>query len=256
MRRRSTALLAALCVGLVLAACGGSSSSGSSGSSSTSSAGSSSSTTSGNSSAAGNGLASESANAIVRSAAAAADGLKSVRVKGNVQEGGTQIGLDLQLAAGVGSVGWISESGHRVNLVTVGKTVYLNGNQAFWTKFGGAAAASLLAGRWLKGTETGSFAGLRKLATIHDLFNAIFSSYGKLAKGPTKVVGGAKAIAVTDTTKGGTIYVATTGKPYPLEILGTESGSSGDIAFSDFNAPVKITAPSGAIDLSQLESAG
>jgi hypothetical protein len=47
--------------------------------------------------------------------------------------------------------------------------------------------------------------------------------------------------------------VATSGKPYPLQIAkgGSESGT---ITFSDWNKPVTITAPSNAVDLSELKS--
>jgi hypothetical protein len=58
-------------------------------------------------------------------------------------------------------------------------------------------------------------------------------------------------IAVKDTTNGGTLYVATTGEPYPIEVV--KNGSAGgQIAFDPFNQPVRLTPPSNAIDISQL----
>jgi hypothetical protein len=53
-------------------------------------------------------------------------------------------------------------------------------------------------------------------------------------------------IAVKDTTNGGTLYVATTGEPYPIEVI--KNGSDGgQIAFDSFNQPVRLTPPSDAI---------
>jgi hypothetical protein len=64
-----------------------------------------------------------------------------------------------------------------------------------------------------------------------------------------------QAIAVTDSSKNGTLYVATTGKPYPIEI--SKGGSeSGKITFDRWNQPVAITAPANSVDLAELKAAG
>ena len=58
-----------------------------------------------------------------------------------------------------------------------------------------------------------------------------------------------------DTTKGGTLYVAATGKPFPLQIT-KEGKESGKVTFSRWDQPVTLTAPSGAIDISKLQNGG
>jgi hypothetical protein len=60
-------------------------------------------------------------------------------------------------------------------------------------------------------------------------------------------------IAVNDVTKGGTLYVATTGKPYPVEIVKTGS-QPGRVDFDHFNESVTLTAPSNAIDIAQFKA--
>ena len=60
---------------------------------------------------------------------------------------------------------------------------------------------------------------------------------------------------MTDKTKGGTLYIATTGKPYPVEISKGGSGG-GKINFDRWNAAVTVAAPANAIDVAQLQSAG
>ena len=58
-------------------------------------------------------------------------------------------------------------------------------------------------------------------------------------------------LAITDTSRGGTLYVATTGPPYPVAV--TKAGtSSGRVLFTNWNAPVSVLAPTNAIDITQL----
>jgi hypothetical protein len=204
----------------------------------------------------GNGIASESTQSILAATVKAADSLRTVRVYGTVNEDGSKVGLNLSLRAGVGSQGSLTLSGHTVQLVTLGKTVYLKGDAAFWKSFGNSAVASLLAGKWLAAPATGSFASIAKLGTLTDLFNTTFSSHGKLVKSATTKVDGVAAIGLRDTTNGGTLYVATTGKPYPLELVKSGTKSGGALTFTGFNAPLEISAPKGAISLGQLKSAG
>ena len=87
---------------------------------------------------------------------------------------------------------------------------------------------------------------------MQKLFSQLLSSHGKLAKGKTTTVRGQQVVAVNDTTNGGTLYVATTGKPYPIEISKTGS-TGGQLVFDHFNQPVTLTAPAGAIDISKLQ---
>ena len=70
-------------------------------------------------------------------------------------------------------------------------------------------------------------------------------------KGAITTVNGHKVIAVNDTTKGGTLHVATTGKPYPIEVQ-KKGSEGGRIAFDHYNEPVSLSAPANAVDLSQL----
>lgn len=66
------------------------------------------------------------------------------------------------------------------------------------------------------------------------------------------MVDGQSVVGVRDTTKDATLYVATTGKPYPVEILRTGS-QAGRITLNRFNEPVSLTPPSNAIDISKFK---
>jgi hypothetical protein len=59
-------------------------------------------------------------------------------------------------------------------------------------------------------------------------------------------------VAVNDTSKGGTLYVATSGKAYPVEITG-QGGVKLD--FDHFDQSVSLNAPANSIDISQLKGA-
>ena len=228
---RGTRLVRALAVALALAlgigACGGSS---------------------------GNGLQSKTPDAILKASTKAANSLRSVHISGSMNKGGTQVGLDLRLLAGVGVKGTLSEQGKSFQLVVEHGTVYINASPAFWTAQANATVARLMKGKWLKAAASGSYASFAQFSSIRDIIGAIANHHGKLVKTATRTVRGTKAIGLRDLKQGGILYVALTGKPYPLEI--TNAGGThgtGRVTFSDFNASLTIKPPRGALDLKQLQ---
>jgi hypothetical protein len=234
VRRFFAYLVSALVVVLAVAACGGSSSSGS------------------GSGGSDNGISSKSPDQIVTEVTNAVNGVNSVHVAGAVTNSGAKTTLDLNLVNGKGGKGSMSQAGLAFKIVAVGNQVYINGSNAFWSKFGGNAAAQLLSGKWLKAPATGQLSSIASLTNVRTLFNQLLSSHGKLAKGQTTTIHGQKVIAVNDTTNGGTLYVATTGKPYPIELSKTGS-DGGQITFDQFNQPVTLAAPTNSIDISKLQ---
>jgi hypothetical protein len=91
------------------------------------------------------------------------------------------------------------------------------------------------------------------LTNMRKLLDTTLSNHAAVSKGATTTLAGQQAIPVTDTTKGGTLYVATSGKPYPLEI--TKSGAeSGKITFDRWGASVPLATPANAVDITQLQS--
>jgi hypothetical protein len=206
----------------------------------------------GSSSSSGNGEASKPANQILSDAVSAAQGASSVRVSGSIVDNGQPVSVDLKLVNGKGGSGSMTIQGAPVQIVDVSNTLYMNGSDAFWNKVGGGSAVvALLHGKWLKAPATGNFSSLASLTSIHTLFSQLLTSHGTLTKGSTKTVNGQSAIGITDSAKGGTIYIATTGKPYPVQLAKT-GGSGGTVNFSDYGASVSLTAPSNSIDISKL----
>lgn len=225
-------LFVALLLAIVLAGCGGSSSSS------------------------GNGVADKSPNDILAATKAASEDAKSVHVSGSIVSNKSPITLDMSLLAGKGGRGQLSESGLAFELIQVGGTVYIKGTPAFYKHIGGSAAAQLLQGKWLKApSSSADFASLSQLTDLHQLVNQTLASHGSLKKSGTTTINGQKVVGITDTTKGGTLYIATTGKPYPIAIS-KDGGGGGRITFDRWNSDVTLAAPKNAIDVAQLQSAG
>jgi hypothetical protein len=199
-----------------------------------------------------NGVAASSPDAIVGSASNAVGGVKSVHVFGTVTSQGSPITLDLRLIAGKGGGGRMSQNGLSFRIIDLNQTVYLNGSDAFWRHEGGNAAVQLFHGKWLKAPATGQFASIASLTDVQTLFSKLLSNHGTLAKGGSSTISGQKVIAIRDITRGGTLFVATTGKPYPIQISKT-GAEGGRIGFDRYNESVSLNAPANAIDVSKLK---
>jgi hypothetical protein len=198
-----------------------------------------------------NGLARRSADQIVAAATQAMRAVTFVHVSGSVVDNGIPVRLDLSLVRGQGGQGQISENGLAFRLISDHQMLYILGSDAFWTHFGGATAARVFHGKWLKTRDAGEFASIGDLASISRLFGQLLAVHGKLARAGRAVVSGQPAIGVTDRTQGGTLFVATTGKPYPLEIV-KRGTNGGRVTFDRFDVPVKLTPPARAIRLPSL----
>lgn len=230
LRRHATSPLLAALIALVLAAIAGCGSSSS-----------------------GNGVASKTAPEILAATKAAADGASAAHVAGALSSGGSPITLNLDLVAGHGGRGQISEGGLAFELIVIDGTVYIKGSPAFYSHFGGAAAAQLFQGKWLKApTTSGELASLASLTNLGHLLDQALSGHGALTKGPTTTISGQPVVELRGTSRDGSLYVATSGQPYPIEIV-RRGSETGRVSFTGWNKPVPLSAPSGAIDLSQLQ---
>jgi len=198
-----------------------------------------------------NGVPSKSPDAIVSAASSALEAVQTVHISGSVANGNTPVTLDLSLVSGRGATGSMSESGPSFQIVAIDQTVYINGSPAFWRHFGGSVPAALLTGKCMKAPETGQFASLAEITDLNRLISGLLASHGTLTKGPTTTINGRKVIAVSDATRGGTLYVATTGKPYPIQVS-KPGPQGGRLAFDRFNQPMSLTSPPNAIDIWQL----
>jgi hypothetical protein len=79
----------------------------------------------------------------------------------------------------------------------------------------------------------------------------MLAGHGTLTKGATTTVDGVKVVAVSEKGLGWTLYVARTGKPYPIEVI-ESAGRRVRVVFSEFNAPMSLRAPAHPVNITKL----
>ena len=200
-----------------------------------------------------NGEASKPPARVLADARAAAAKASSAHVAGDIKEGQTPITLDLSTVRGKGAKGSMSTNGLAFDMVRIGDTVYVHGSDAFYKHFAGAAVAQFLHDKWLKGSAThGRLQSLAPLTSLDGLFAVISSQHGKLVNDGPTTYKGTQVVAIRDKSDGSRLYVAATGRPYPVALVSPKHGRSGAITFGDWNKPVSLSAPSSAIGIDQF----
>jgi hypothetical protein len=202
------------------------------------------------------GEASKSAAQVLADAKAATTNASAMHVAGDGFASGRPIHVDLTIGD-KGAKGSIGLGRLSFALVSVGNTDYIQGNDPFYRYFASAGVAQLLHGKWLKVPASNSqLAPLTGAFTSAGaFFEQIASMHGKLVNQGLTTYRGQDVVAIHDTTKSATLYVAATGKPYPIAIVKNPYGNSGTITFSGWNEPFSVSAPKNAVDISQLGGA-
>jgi hypothetical protein len=174
----------------------------------------------------------------------------SVRLVAVGVSGGKPLRLDLELVAGRGGEGSVTDGGYTFRIVRLGTHAYFEAGAAFWRKFAGSLGPQLFQGRWIEASATsGQLASFTPLTSMRTFINGALSSHGTLAIGKTTTIGGRPALRLIDTTQGGSLYLAATGAPYPLEI--TANGGAGTIRFESWNQAFPTTPPKNALDFTK-----
>ena len=200
-----------------------------------------------------NGEASKPAARVLADAKAAATSAHSAHVSGRIVADGMSITLDLDMARGKGAKGSMSTNGLRFDLVRIGDTAYIRGSDEFYKHFAGATIAQLIHGKWIKASIVqGRFSPLAPLTSMSRLFATVGASHGTLVNDGKTTYRGQPVVAIRDKSDGSKLYVAATGKPYPVAIVGGRKNESGTITFGNWNESVSLSAPKDALDISKL----
>lgn len=201
---------------------------------------------------------------LMAAAVAAARHARSATISGTLHQGGDTVSLHLVATRSGNGAGTVSLDGQTLHIVVVNKVSYLRAGSKFWATYtggGSTGVAGLLANRWIKSpyskTSGLSFTQFTSPA-------ALFSSSTLTSPGVTLTLagratfGGHPVYVVQGTehhAKGkGTVLVAASGTPYPLELKAPNGG--GTMVLSNWNRPVHVVAPAGAVDLSKLTGRG
>ncbi|GIJ25154.1 lipoprotein [Micromonospora qiuiae] len=201
---------------------------------------------------ASNGIADQTAEEILAAATEALKKAGSYQIKGEAVDDGDKLSMDLRIA-GDDLAGTIGMGKSSFELLLVGGQPYFKADATFWKQVAGpegAGMAKLIGDRWVKvGKDDDNFKGLFDLADTQKMLKPD----GTVVKGEVKEIDAGPAIALVDDEDKGTLYVATTGEPYPLLI----EGSDGDVVISGFGESfpeIKKPAEDEVLDFSEFAS--
>jgi hypothetical protein len=182
----------------------------------------------------------------------------SLTLKGSIVQSGQAISVDLGIKPGQGCTGTIGEGTKgSFKMILIGKTIYMNPDDAFWKANAGAeanAAIALVNGRYLKVSSSSSSEA--SLGDICDV-STIFSTNGKpdkVTKGAVTTLGGNRVLQLKN-SDGSVAYVTDASKPQLVEIAAPKGDKNGTGAVTvTTGAPVTLTPPpaSQVIDGSKL----
>jgi hypothetical protein len=199
-----------------------------------------------------NGVPDKTATQIIAQMKKDVSNAKSVHITGSGTSGNTKLSLDLQLERGTGGAGHIEIGGYGFDIVRIDNKLYFKADRAALNHFAGAIVARLLAGRWfVVPAGSSGFGSFTPFTDLQKLMSQILTASGRVEKGEETKVGDQPAITLTDTKNGGTLYVATTGPAYPLQLKPGKS-KTGTISFTDWDQPVTLTAPKDSLDYAKL----
>jgi hypothetical protein len=204
----------------------------------------------------GNGVASKPAGQILAASRAAAQSASSVHITSSSAVRRSKFTLVASLAKNQGHAR-ISLLGIGVEAIRSGGTLYVKGNRAFDARLQSTVGVKVPPGVWLRGPASGVLGQVGSFTDMKREVPLILGGRGPVTKGTSVKINGQPAITVKETAKlyTGTLYVATTGKPYPIELIKT-GRETGQTTFSGWNDPVSVSAPANAVEISQLQHAG
>lgn len=198
-------------------------------------------------------ITSKSATAIIAASRAAAEKASSVHVVSMASVGKVTLSSNLQLADDSGrsslSLGRIG-----YQAIRIGNTLYVKGTPALSRQLAARTGVHVPLGAWLKGSaETGALERFAPSTDLQSKLGVILTTSGQLAKGPSTIIDGQHVIELKEAAKlfKGSIYIATTGQPYPVTIV-KHGHESGQTSFSGWNEALSLVAPSNAIDVDRL----
>ncbi|HEX6754692.1 MAG TPA: hypothetical protein VF109_01985 [Mycobacteriales bacterium] len=198
-----------------------------------------------------NGVADKPPAEILASARKALAAAGSVHVKGNGTEGGEVFAFDMRMKGTQAGRGTLTIKHNPVEILRIGKQAYLKGDADFWLESTGSrSAAELLKGKYVKGSATDpDLKETLALTSPVGFGDEALTAKGAVTKADSRKVGAVDTVGVTYRTKEGdqiTVYVATTGKPYPmyLSTTGKTADKTNSFDFREYDQPLEIKPPS------------
>ncbi|MGD9958631.1 hypothetical protein [Nocardioides sp.] len=209
--------------------------------------------------AASEAFAKKSAKDIQDAALADMKSLDSVTMTGELTQGEGTLGLDLTLNTDGECEGSITIGEGSADLINVGDSSYLKGDEAFWAGTAGAeqgkSVVALLGDKWALIPAEGGFGEVCDLDQLLDGFGDEPTDGEEPVVGDVTEVDGEEAVEVTRDKDGAKVValVATGDKHYILKIAQEGGDEPGSFTFSDFNEDLDVEAPADdeVVDLAQ-----
>ncbi len=192
-----------------------------------------------------NGLANDSATQIVNQVAKAMRAASSVHLSGSI--GGETVNLSIFKDGSVS--GAMARGSASFQLVLLpGGSFYIKAPAWFWKQQGMASLLlSRVADHWVQIPDSGSARPvLPRSLSLSGMASLFAHSGGTLMKVGTETVRGQSAVGVRS-SKGGTIWVPTSGLGLPIEVVGPSG--QGSLEFNDWNQGSSPSVPSGVVTL-------
>ena len=214
-------------------------------------------------------LESKSAGQILEESAAALKQVRSYRVQ--VTQRSSKATADVELPSKLRLA--LREGAASASIIAVAGSVYIKANEAYWKGQQGERAAQL-AGKWLKApSSTSDLSDVTNGLDPETLSRCLVQDHGTIEKGGTETVDGEQAVVLIDKgdrpgTAPGKLYVAAEGEPLPLRTIATGNQRPGgkkdpkcdgdtptragdEAKFSRYDESLDITAPPGAVDVTE-----
>jgi hypothetical protein len=220
-----------------------------------------------------NGVGTLPAKEILAKSQAAAKAATSVTVKGTITEGAVESSLDLVLGTNA-SEGTITSNGVELSIVSVDGKSYFKVSRDGWATLLGSSGAEgkaagkeidgLIGDRWLSlpadpgslddaggvlGVMLSALSGLFQKDT---LLESLLSPEGGATVKGTGDANGTPVVFLEDAKGKDTLAIQTVGEPYPVQVKGAGGPGSDAVTFTNWNAPVNVTAPTDVVDISEL----
>jgi hypothetical protein len=201
---------------------------------------------------ASNGITALSADEILKKATGALTAAKAYRVQGDQLRGRRTTEIDFKVSGKDFASSMTAGKSH-LELLFIGGKQYMRPNEQFWIDAldarQGKALAKVIGGRWVTGNKRDkSFEEMFRIGSAEQFLKP----NGTLSKDAEKEIDGVAAIGLKDADDA-VLYVATTGEPYPLRLVG-----KGGVAlkFSEFGVPssdFKTPAEDDVVNLDALQ---
>ncbi len=192
------------------------------------------------------GLEAASADEILAASRDALLRARSLRARGDVVSGGTTYRVDLRMVRGTGAAGTVAVDGKGLRLVRIGSTAYVRFDPAFLRAATNSEdSVRLLAGSYLKVTARTStaFAPFAAFTDASQTFGPALAPAGTVTKGKVSTLRGRRVIdLLVDGGRGGHVFVALTGTPYPVRIV-SGGKTPRRVDLDAFGAKVTLTPP-------------